>query len=161
MLVDCVVDANIWGHAQNPSVPEFDSAVRFVGHLREAAVVLCVDEGFSLVEQENRSIIGHEYLQQLSSGSPAFAVLAHLAATGRVRFVSAKVSRGDRDRIRNLVRRNTRDQHYVRVTCNTTDRVLVSHDNDDLAPDVRDALQSRLNVEVLDAHNCCDRIEAA
>ena len=157
---ECVVDANVWSHSQNPSVDVFDDAVQFVTDFGAASVVLCVDEGFSLVEEENRSVIGREYLDQLKPGSVAFQLIAALAASGRVRFVAGKVARADRDRIRRLVFKNTRDQHYLRVALNTTTQILVSHDFYDMPESVRSDLRKRPGIDVIDARTCCARLAA-
>lgn len=161
MLIDVVVDANVWGHSQNPQNDNFEAANQLIEDLATSDCILCVDEGFSLNEADNRSIIGREYLDQLRFSSPGFQLIAALGSRGRIRFVSSSVKRESRDAIKRIVGHNTRDQLYVRVTFNTEDRHLVSHDFDDLAVDDRRELRKGIGVVVVNAAACCEALRAA
>lgn len=66
MITDVVVDTNVWVHASNPGEQRFEAALEFLEKLLySASILLCVDEGFSLDEASNRSLIGREYLDNI------------------------------------------------------------------------------------------------
>lgn len=151
MLSDVVLDANVLGHSQNPEVAEFHDSRALVAALRDGAVVLVVDEGFSLVESENRSILGHEYRAQIRAGSDAFYLLMECFAGLRGKWVSSRVNDADRRKVNREVAANTRDRLYVRIAINSDSRTLVSHDFSDFSAVCRQRLKSQVLVDVITA----------
>jgi hypothetical protein len=150
MLHDIVVDTNVLVHAANPTEPRFKDALAFVRRLMACSTKLCVDEGFSVNEAENRSHIGSEYLGHLRSGMVGFALVVHLASTARVRIVTRSVPQHVGRRMRMHVK-SVRDLVFVRVAFNSTERILASHDFGDLPERAREGLRNELNVLVLAA----------
>jgi hypothetical protein len=149
VTTDIVIDTNVFVHAHNAAIPEHADALLFCNLVRNHTVTICLDEGFSLIESDNRSQIGEEYLEHLRAGSVGLALVAHLASTGRMRFVAALITPPDRRWLRKQIPRNGVDRTYVIVALNTEDRVLVSHDRTDFTPNVRASLLNRLDVNVI------------
>jgi hypothetical protein len=149
MLADVVVDTNVWAHADNPNEPRQTDAIAFLTDLLGGTTEVCVDPGFSLVESENRSKIGSEYLAHLSALPFASATLATLSNSGRVSFVSTAVP----DRVRRIINRvicDSSDRVFVKVAHNTNSGVLCSHDYTHMPPGARVRLRP-FQVEVLSA----------
>ncbi len=149
MLRDVVIDTNVWAHADNPNELRQRDAIAFVTALLGAATVLCVDEGFSLVESENRSKVGNEYLTHLAALPFASAALATLAGSGRLAFLDGRVPDAVRRMINRLVYDPT-DRIFVKLAHCADSGVLCSHDYTHLPNDVRAKLR-RVGVDVLSA----------
>lgn len=146
MLSDVVVDTNVLIHASNPSVAYNAASLALLVALQNASTALCVDPGFDVNEAQNRSLIAGEYQQKLPIGSLGFAVVATLAATGRVKQVSRKVPEALARKIRHRVGK-PRDRTFVHVAANSNDRRLVSHDFEDFSDDTRMALSPVVTIQ--------------
>jgi predicted nucleic acid-binding protein len=156
MLVDVVVDTNVWAHADNPIESRQADSIAFLRQLLATDTELCVDPGFSLTESQNRSRIGSEYLTHLSALPFASAALAALANSGRIAFVSTKVSDGVRRTINRVVR-DPSDRVFVKVAHNSGARLLCSHDYTHLPAAVRSTLRG-FHVDVLSAGEALPRL---
>jgi len=150
MLHDLVLDTNVLVHASNPDCQFHAACGDLLTRLLEVATSLCVDDGFSLIEADNRSLIGHEYLQHLRFGMVGFAVVSHLAGTGRVRMVSKAVNASLSKRL-NILIPVKRDRTFVKVAANSEERVLGSHDFADFSVGVRKELLGSAKVRILAA----------
>lgn len=149
MLDDIVVDTNVWAHADNPTELRQADAIELLTDLAAADTKICVDEGFSLVESENRSKIGSEYLAHLSGLPLASALIATLASSGRVAMVTTSVSDPVRRTINRLIR-DPSDRVFAKVAHNASSGVLCSHDFAHYPPRVRKSLLT-VQVRVLSA----------
>jgi hypothetical protein len=149
MLDDIVVDSNVLGHAQNPSEPRFASSVAFLQALLESSTDICLDGVFAF-GGANRSLIGQEYIHNVGFGSVSYVALTRLLESGRIRTISVKVAQ-DVKRFIEAEIRNVRDRTFVRVTYNSEEQRLASHDRIDFPDDVRDRLKRRLGVLIQDA----------
>lgn len=159
MLRDVVIDTNVLLHASNPTEIRRQYAHRFLVALQDTNTVVCVDEGFDLDERRNRSLIGQEYLEQLRFGMLGYAVVAHLARHGRVRGVSRAVGAATSKTINRLIR-DKRDRTFVRVTCNTQERLLTSHDFDDFPNEKRRRLRDVIEVLVATAEDSLRQLQS-
>lgn len=154
---DVVVDTNVLAHADNPGHAFFESSREFFSALLEAETAWCLDEGFHPLESGNLSRVYSEYRATVLPIGLGLQVLAHLAATGRIRLVSRANSRV-RGQIRRIVPHNTVDRLFVELAYGSTEHVLVSHDYSDFHEDCRTVLLARLGVEIVDAGPCCGRL---
>jgi len=121
-----------------------------MSRLLEVPTHLCVDRGFALDRATNRSHICAEYLDMLVPGSVPYAVLSHLAATGRVREVDRRPDYATGKRVMKMVAKR-RDRIFVGVAHNSTGRTLVSHDFKDFAADKRQAIRKEVGVSIVEA----------
>lgn len=160
MLNDIVVDTNVLVHASNQAVPFHAAALLLVSALSDGSTFLCVDEGFHAVEALNRSLIGGEYNEHLVTGMIGYAVVASLAATGRVKQVPRTVPAATAKKVRRLVPRKPRDRTFVHVAIRSKEHVLVSHDLDDFSAEVRRALRQEVGAEVLIAEEATSLVGA-
>ena len=149
MLVDIVIDTNVLGHAQNPSEPRFAASVAFLQALLESSTDICLD-GIFAFGGANRSLMGQEYIDNIGFGSVSYVALTRLLESGRIRAISVKVKQDIKRYIETEIR-NVRDRTFIRVTYNSEEMRLASHDRIDFPDDVRDRFRHRLGVLIRDA----------
>lgn len=154
---DVVIDTNVLAHSGNPSNALFDASRDFLVAVLESSISWCIDQGFSLVEAQNRSRIFSEYLATVPPTDLGLQVLARLAATGRVNIIDRPM-RSVREQIRHLIPGNPGDRVFVEVAYGSRDHILVSHDESDFHDQCRAQLEHGLGVIVLDAAACRSRI---
>jgi hypothetical protein len=148
LLDDVVIDTNVLLHADDPRQPHQADAYALLQELVASGTALCVDEGFDVDESRNASLIGGEYFQRLTATNTATAVLAHMFASGRVKLVKRRLPDGARKAINQCVR-TKRDRTFLAVTRNSADRVLCSHDFEDMQDKKRAFLTSKLGIDVV------------
>lgn len=127
MLDDVVVDTNVFLHSVDTRFPGRVGTMQFLLGLLSGDVHLCIDEGFDLDESRNRSYIGCEYFSQIRFVSLAWQIITTLGKDGRIRKVSRAVDAGSGKTIRRAVADKT-DRVFVKVSCNSKSKALVSHD---------------------------------
>lgn len=149
MLRDVVVDTNVLWHAENSGVAYYDESRRFLKRLETSTTIWRLDEGWDLNEAKNRSRLLSEYLSKLSWGDLGLSVLAFLARNERVKS-SPRCNEQHRRVIRRWVR-DTTDQHFVRVACESEEQLFVSHDERSIPQKSRRELQANLGVEIVAA----------
>jgi len=152
MLVDIVVDTNVFLHAENSQESRRAQAAGLLLALQNktCTTLLCVDEGFDLEEAKNRSQIGSEYLKHLRHGTLAFAVVVHLLGSLRIK----QVRRGVPSNVsRRIIQQGVTgvDRTFIQVTYNSRDKTLACHDFDDVPDTVRDRLRGAIGVRILAA----------
>ena len=158
MLVDVVVDTNVFLHAQNPSEIRFDAARTFLTSLLAADTMLCVDGVFDL-SAPHLSLICHEYLSHIPPTGPGYAILVRLLQTDRVQMnVSTKVLPSSRRRVVSLIPHDPRDRTFVFVASNSQERILVSHDWVDYTEYVRREIEKLLGVVIEEASETLTRL---
>jgi hypothetical protein len=150
MLVDIVLDTNVLMHADNVEEPRCQMSRGLLAQLKASTTHLCVDEGFDLDEAKNRSQIGSEYLKHLHHGMLGLAVVAHLAGSQRIRFVSRGVPPNVSKKIRTQIGKGP-DRTYLKVAFNSGGKTLACHDFGDVPASVRTRLRAQIGVYVLDA----------
>ncbi|HET7483993.1 MAG TPA: hypothetical protein VFJ64_01300 [Solirubrobacterales bacterium] len=150
MLADLVIDTNVFVHADNPAEKRYTAASALLNALVDGETEIGVDDGFDLDPSANKSLIGHEYLEKLTPLSAGFRVLAHLAQSGRTKFVSKKFDPATRKQINQIVR-NKRDRTFLLVSTEMDDRVFCSHDFKDFQKRKRRDIKAKLGVSILEA----------
>ncbi|WP_446745189.1 hypothetical protein [Silvibacterium acidisoli] len=159
MLVDLVIDTNIFLHAQNKQEKRQKSCEALVALFKDSSCKICVDEGFDLDESRNRSIIGQEYTKHLRIGSLGYALVEYLARSGRISFVSTRVSVQVSRHIRQVTKGP--DRTYVRVAHNSNEKTLASHDFTDISSAIRQRLRDAIDVSVLDSSEIIELLKKA
>lgn len=150
MLDDIVVDTNVLVHAGNPDEPLSGAAVGFMSALQACQTSICVDEGFDLNPARNRSYVGHEYLQHLRAGSIGYMLVTYLASNSRVKIISKSLDPAILRRVNQRIL-NRKDRTFFRVTLNSVERVLASHDYTDFSQAKRDGFCKELGATVCSA----------
>ena len=148
------VDANVLGHGCNPHDLNHESSLRFLLCLLESDCKLACNNGFSLIDQENLSIVGREYIDNLTPGSIPAAVIAAMAQTGRLVYFDDAVDQ----RTRNVLNQNipkSSDRTYARIALNAS-APLISHDFADFSNRTRKTLLKELALLVLTAAQQAD-----
>lgn len=155
--MEAVIDANVWAHANNADVAWHDDSCKLVCAVLDGTVdsefVICVDGGWTMSD-DNRSRIGAEYRKWIRFGTLAYEAVVWLATNGRVRFYEdTKPSENDRKAIEALLPDNAHDRHYLRLVICTPDLTLVSHDWEDFTEEIRDRIDERWGVRVIEVHD--------
>ena len=146
---DIVVDTNVFVHAGNPRVKFFEGARRFMHALENTTVPLCVDKPREdAAPDDNTSLILFEYKAKVLPSSYGFAVLAKLASTKRIKWVSRDVGPAVNGKIRALVPSNIRDRTFLRVAYGSLAKIFVSDDGTDFSTPVRKRIAKQLSVRV-------------
>lgn len=150
MLADIVIDTNVFLHAVNNIEPRQQSCILMLNLLNDGTTQLCVDEGFSLEESKNRSHIGQEYITHLRAGSIGYALVGHLARSGRVSILPRRVPATVSRHITTQIRKGP-DRTYVYVAYNSMGKTFASHDFNDIPTTVRTRIQRAIAVRIVDA----------
>lgn len=162
MLTDLVVDTNIFVHAHNKGLgARHDEALALTRRLiaDEVTTVLRVDPGFHVDESRNTSKIGAEYLAFVVPGMLGHAVIQRLAAGMRVQPVDTALDEETRVAVNALVQDES-DRIFLRVTLNSDERVLASHDDAAFPDDVRDECEARWSMVLGEAIDALGRMHA-
>lgn len=154
MFEEVTVDTNVFLHANNPAVREFEDAAIFLEQLQEvASVALAVDPGFDPDPSANASAICHEYWEQIPEQSMPYHVLVRIFASERV----VERSRSTPQAVKKLVNQtisNRRDRTFVSVAYNNKDKLLVSHDRQDFGAAKRRLFKKQAGIKIRDAAEC-------
>ena len=157
MLVDLVIDTNVLAHANNPENQHNSASINLIEALYSCSSLICVDEGFSIIEAENRSFIGSEYLENLVPGMLGYNVISYLASIDRVKIVtkrtSSQISRYINQRVF-----NNKDKIFLKVTFNSIEKVLISHDFTDFPTRLRTEFNRRQSICIFTADSGVDRL---
>ena len=157
MLIDIVIDTNIFLHAVNQQEIRRKDADALLTKIRTCTVHLCVDEGFTLMEAQNRSVIGAEYIKHLRVGTVGFALVSFLAGSNRVKIVPKGVPANISRAIRSQVPKGP-DRTFLYVAFNSQEKVLSSHDFGDIPQQVRNRLLAKVGLHVLAADEALARL---
>lgn len=152
MLKDIVLDANVLLHAHNKIEVRQKNCVALLNIIMDSDTHLCVDEGFSAEEARNCSQIWHEYIKWLTHGTLGHALIAHLAQTKRVKQLPRSVPNTVSRAINRQINKGV-DRIYVRVAFNSKNKILVSHDYQDIPETVRARLRGAIEVQILSAED--------
>jgi hypothetical protein len=150
MLADIVLDTNVLLHADNDQEPLQRVSRELLVQMTSCPTHLCVDEGFDVIEANNRSIIGGEYLRHLRFGMVGFALVRHLAVSLRVRQVSKNVAQNVSKQIAMQVPKGP-DRVFLKVAFNSESKTVVCHDFNDVPDTVRKRLNDRIGLQIIDA----------
>jgi predicted nucleic acid-binding protein len=147
---DVTVDTNVLMHAADPREALREDAKTFLDRVKASDAKLCVDEGFSPIEANNRSQIGSEYLSKLPVGSIGHGLIAELAKFGRLAFISRSVPQGIASKINQAVKDKS-DRVFARVAHNSTDKTLVSHDFAAFSKSTRKTSREEFKIRIIEA----------
>jgi hypothetical protein len=150
MLYDIVIDTCTLAHASNPDSGYQIDSIAFLNKMLECDTLFCIDEGFSLDASLNQSRIGVEYLRHLHTGMFGFSFLATLfrdypericelprgTDVATARWINQKVS-------------DAGDKVLAKVTNNTRNKVLASHDFEHFQIPKRDLFRREKNIRIV------------
>lgn len=149
-MTELVIDTCTLKHANDPKSKYFEHSVDFINRMYGNQVNCIVDEGFSMIESENKSYIGLEFIKHLQPGTLGYELVTFLALNLRIDFVSNKVPNGIKHFIEQTIR-NKKDRMFLRVAFNAADKTLASHDFTDYQIRKRRTIKSRLDVSIVTA----------
>lgn len=159
-MIDLVVDTNVLKDASNPEAINFSDALELVRELRNADTVLCVDEGFSIDANVNRSLIGAEYLKHLVTGMVGYHLIVHLIQRDRLRMLPLIEERAVKKFVVQSIR-NKRDRTFLLLAATTQERTLVSHDYTDFQVHKRASIRKEIDVRVIEAGVALTKLRGA
>lgn len=146
-MKEIVVDTNVFVRANNDALKDCADCVVFLDALETASTLLCVDEGFNSDPARNKSLIGHEYITHLQLGMKGYTTLLVLLQSDRVKVRPKTISASSLKRLNQLIP-NKWDRTFVRVTANTKERTLVSHDFRDFTAKKRTIIKRHFDLTV-------------
>lgn len=149
-MIDIVLDTCTLVHANNSESAYQADSIELITKILNNTTLIIVDEGFNLDESLNNSYIGLEYIKHLSPGMLGYSLILHIAQNSRFKFVSNKVPPASKNQIEQMIR-NKKDRMFLRVTINSAEKVLVSHDYTDYQKGKRKELKKKLSVNIVDA----------
>jgi predicted nucleic acid-binding protein len=150
MIDDIVIDTNILVHADNNEEPRQEHCIAIIDKLYNSQQFLCMDEGFDVVESKNSSFIGYEYMKHLRFGMQGYALILKLVQEDRLRFVPKTIPASINNKI-NRTGIKKSDRVFVKVSFNSDNKILVTHDYEDFTTKVRGIIKNEVGVFVLDA----------
>lgn len=136
--MDIVVDTNVLMHAENPASEQQHHAVLLLRHIDQSNTLLCLDE--------SQRILG-EYFEQLSNKSVAKGFLKKWLSSNQYVAVKLDLNPADRRWIGNNIG-DALDRIFLKATCVSSNRDLVSHDFEDFSLRMRARIQKRLRVSI-------------
>jgi hypothetical protein len=157
-MVDIVIDTCTLKHASDPTSKYFNDSVTFIDKIMSSSILCVVDEGFSLNETENESYIGLEYITHLQPNSLGYQLIYFLAMNERIDFVSKDVAYRDKKIIEQCIR-NKKDRSFLKITINSKEKILASHDFEDYQDDKRRYLKRQTNIIIYTANELNDIIQ--
>ncbi len=152
MPTDLVVDTNVLVHANNPEELRQEYSINLINYLLSSTEVICIDEGFDFNEAVNSSYIGYEYLLNLKNGMLGYTLISILAQTKRISEISRNTSSHVTKAI-NQCTVNKHDRVFIKVTINSNNKVLISHDFMDFDTNKRKHLKKTFKIDVLVAED--------
>jgi hypothetical protein len=148
-MTDLVIDTCTLVHADNTESEYFDCSLAFINSLLTDLVDcrVIVDNGFSFDENENKSLIGHEYINNITPIMLGYKFLVEILSNDRVDFVSNTVAYNTKKFIEKEIA-NKKDRHFLRVATNSPSKNLISHDFTDYTIDKRKLIDKKLSVKI-------------
>jgi predicted nucleic acid-binding protein len=149
-MMDVVIDTCTLVHADNPDSDYFEHSVEFVNKMFSNTILCTVDDGFTLDEATHSSYIALEYLKHLRPTSLGYYLIYHLAQSMRLNFVSKDIPNAHKNFMEQIIV-NKKDIHFLRVTYNSNDKVLVTHDFEDYQKRKRKVIRRNLGLSLVTA----------
>lgn len=149
-MIDIVLDTCTLVHADNNASVYQPFSFELITKMLANTTLVTVDDGFSLDESTNQSYIGLEFIKHLKSGSLGYNLIVQLALTSRINFVSNVIPNQTKNYIEQIIR-NKKDRMFLRVTCNSIEKTLASHDFTDYQKRKRKTIKKNLGLDVVTA----------
>jgi predicted nucleic acid-binding protein len=161
MPVDIVIDTNVMVHADNEQEPKQPHCLNLLNLVSGSTIELCIDDGFSLIEAQNTSHIGLEYLKHLRIGMTGYTLMLKLLSEDRIQFLPKKIPAAINKKI-NQTGIKKSDRIFVKIAYNSNDKILVTHDYVDFTDNIREIIDDEIDVKVIEAVAYCgENITAA
>lgn len=142
-----VIDTNVLEHADNPNEPRYEEAIEFLNHIQtDLEEFIYVDHSLS----PDESFILNEYRDRLVPGNYGYTIFLLLIQQGRITPISRSVNGTVAKKIRKWAHKPV-DVIFVKVTYNSSEKILVSHDYDDFPQKARDSFRKEIAVNIKSA----------
>lgn len=152
---DIVVDTNVLVHTNNTNTHYNKSAIETLKYIQRYNIQICVDDVFDIDESKNTSVIGHEYIKHIRSGTFAYAFLLERIFARKIVQIRKKefggVKRKLNRKVINKEMTNTHDITFVIVTYGSSSKLLISNDYDDFNEVIRKYVLNEFSVSILDS----------
>ena len=153
-LNDIVIDTNILMHANNSQEPSQADCINLIQNLLSSEVKLCLDEGLDVNEAKNKSRIWHEYMDNLRThGTTGRSFLEKILQQKRIKEISKRVTPRTIKLINQTINHDKPvDKIFIKVTCNSGEKLFVTHDTEDFPDWKRVHYNRNLNIKLVYAH---------
>ncbi|MDQ1097572.1 MULTISPECIES: hypothetical protein [Chryseobacterium] len=149
-MIDIVIDTCTLVHANNPDSKYFEDSVIFIEKMLKNSINCVVDEGFSIESSDNKSYIGLEYIKHLQPSSLGYNLIISLIMSERLIFVSNKIPNVHKKYIEQIIK-NKKDRMFLRVSYNSSEKILASHDFKDYKTKKRGTIKKEINISIVTA----------
>ncbi|MBS1528879.1 MAG: hypothetical protein JSU01_01120 [Bacteroidetes bacterium] len=156
-MIDIVIDTCTLVHANNPESGYQVHSMNLIQKMMENDTLLVVDEGFELDETTNKSYLALEYLKHLSLGMLGYNFIQFMALQQRIKFVSRKIPEASKHFIEQLIS-NKKDRMFLRVTYNSEEKIIVSHDYEDYKKGKRKKIRKEIGINIVDAEDVIESL---
>ncbi len=155
-MIDIVIDTCVLVHANNPGSGYQEASIELIERLLNKSTKIVVDEDFNL-ENPSSSYIAKEYSEHLNNTMLGFYFLAHIGRSGRLKFTSKKTNYAF---IKFIVQNvsNKKDHLFLKITYNSTEKILASHDYQDYHKSKRILFKREHKIYILDAKDVNKRL---
>jgi predicted nucleic acid-binding protein len=152
---DIVIDTNVLLHAENKAIHYCRSAFRTLELVLKADLCLCVDDVFSMDSFRNTSVIGHEYIQYIRTGTFAYAFLLDRLIKGKYKQIfkneHKKIKLLLNKKVKNGEIHNRHDLAFVITAYGSQNKMLISNDYDDFNDRIREYILNSFLINILDS----------
>jgi|WetSurMetagenome_2_1015567.scaffolds.fasta_scaffold307779_2 hypothetical protein len=143
-----VIDTNIFEHANNKKIKQYYSSNNFLKQINIDGTTLCVDEGFSDKECENRSRIMSEYYSRLAPGTAGYNYLMQIVQNGKVMpILNSEILKYKRPLAKKI--RDRIDLVFLCAAIICADKTLVTNDYCDFPQKMRDYIGAYYKVKLI------------
>lgn len=148
-IVDIVIDTNILMHANNNEEATQEDCIALINYLLNSTELVCIDTAIDV----NQSRILHEYIDKLRTpGTTGRNFVERMLQWQRFKPVSKSVNQRKTKIINQNINHNkNEDKIFVKVTCNSVEKLLVSHDFEDFQNWKRDLFNDELEIQIVTA----------
>lgn len=148
-LSDITIDTNILMHANNTNEIKQGDCIALLNYLLASSEMICIDEEVNI----DKSRILHEYVDKLRThGTTGRNFIEKIFKQKRFKPISKRTDHRITKIINQHINRNKQtDKIFIKITYNSIDKTLVSHDFEDFHKNNRKILKRMMNINILEA----------
>ena len=148
MKQEVVIDTNVYVHSHNRSNAFHCTSLSVLTSLLSSNIHICVDDVFDVDSSKNTSIIGHEYIKHIRSGTYGYFVLITLIKERRIKQIQKSNYKNIKRDFRKLIS-NSHDLALLVTTFASTDKYLISNDFNDFTCNIRHLFPKRFGIIIV------------
>lgn len=149
MAKDLVIDTNILVYLENKDYQFHQHCKEFSECFTQSSFLLCIDEGFDIMESKNNSYIWYEYMKHLPTGSKGHTFLIELARQSRIIERPKEIKNVTvRKKITQSPIKKS-DKIFLKIAFNSETKLLVTDEHEDFTIEIRNKFKKEAGVIIL------------